>query len=114
MRWFKHMTDAWDDERIATLVDTHGLEIYGLWWRILEIIAKQMDGSGEKCGASYSAKTWGRFCGISGNKFQKYIQVLEKNKIINLITKQNEIGIKVPNLLKYRDEYSKKKAKKVD
>lgn len=35
MRWFKHMTDADDNEKLSRLQDEFGLEGYGFWWRAL-------------------------------------------------------------------------------
>lgn len=102
------MTDTWDDEKIASVVGDHGLEIYGFWWRLLEIIGKQMDGTGRRCSATYSAKTWGKFAGISAKKFQKFAGILEEKKIISTKNGQNEITVEIPNLLKYRDEWSRR------
>lgn len=105
MRWMKHMTNSWYDEKIATMVADHGLEMYGFWWRILEIIAKQMDKS-PKTNCKYSAKVWSKFCGISPKKFKKFSKILEEKKLIILKNHENEIDIDVPNLMKFRDEFT--------
>ena len=41
MRWFKHMTDASDDEFVAAVESRFGLEGYARWWKLLEAVAKQ-------------------------------------------------------------------------
>lgn len=112
MRWFKHLTDSWHDEKLSLVVADHGLEIYGFWWRILEIIGKQMDASG-KTNCQYPDKVWGKFCGVSPKKFQKLARVLNENNLIILKNGQNHTDICVPNLLKFRDEYTRKESGKV-
>jgi len=105
MRWLKHLSATWDDEKIADMVADGGLEIYGFWWRILEIIAKQMTGSsGATC--CYPVKVWARFAGISPKTFRKFSKILEEKKLINLKNSENNFTITVDNLLKYRDEYT--------
>jgi hypothetical protein len=112
MRWFKHLTDSWHDEKLASLVSDHGLEIYGFWWRILEIIGKQMDGS-ERSYCQYSAKTWGKFAGVSAKKFQKLAGILSEKDLISYKNGGGEIKIGIPKMLKYRDEWTRRKANEV-
>ena len=112
MRWIKHLTSSWDDESISSIVAEYGLEIYGFWWRILEIIAKQMD-QGQRANCQYSAKVWGKYAGISAKKFQKLADILKEKNLIIMENCNGKITINVPNLLKYRDEFSKKKQRQV-
>lgn len=108
MRWFKHLTSSWDDEKVAAIRAEYGLEIYGFWWRILEIIAKQMD-KGPKVKCSYSEKVWASFCGISVKKFKKFSKTLEENDLIISKNCGRGIEIEIPNLVKFRDEYTSRK-----
>jgi len=39
MKWFKHFTDASDDDFLQTIEDIFGLEGYARWWKLLEVIA---------------------------------------------------------------------------
>lgn len=110
MRWLKHMTSTWDDEKIAAVVDELGLEGYGFWWRILEIIATQLDEySNTSC--EYSAKKWGSFFNFSAKKFEKFAKIFQNSGILQAEFFENSIRISIPNLLKYRDEWTKKKSK---
>ena len=111
MRWFKHLVNSWEDEKLADITIDHGLEIYGFWWRVLEIIAKQMDSS-QKTNCKYPAKVWGRFCGVSAIKFRKLAGVLAKAELIILKNSENDLDINIPNLVKIRDEYTEKKDRK--
>jgi len=108
MRWFKHLTSSWDDEKLAAVVAEHGLEIYGFWWRLLEIIGKQMTKERESC-CTYSPKVWAKFCGIYPKKFKKFCILLEKENLIILKNSDSSITISIPNMLKYRDEFTSRK-----
>ncbi len=110
MRWLKHMTSTWDDEKIAAVVDELGLEGYGFWWRILEIIATQLD-ENSITSCEYSSKKWGSFFNFSAKKFEKFVKVFQNSGILQAEFFKNSIRISMPNLLKYRDEWTKKKAK---
>lgn len=102
------MTDSWDDEKLAEIRAEYGLEIYGFWWRILEIIAKQMDKT-DKTECQYSTKVWASFVGISAKKMKSYAKTLSEKKLINLKNNENNITISIPNLLKFRDEFTSRK-----
>ena len=110
MRWFKHMTDTADDEKIAQLIDIGGYEYYGLWWRMLEIIAKQMDGTG-RTHAEYSLKFWASLAKVSPRKWSNFVQTTSKLSLNFLETSGKLLKISVPNLRRYRDEYTKKLSK---
>ncbi|MDT8419362.1 MAG: hypothetical protein RQ754_02935 [Desulfuromonadales bacterium] len=107
MRWFKHIATTHQAEDGAAIIDTMGAEGYGVWWIILEVIASQMD-STDKCSANYSAKKWGSFCGFSAKRFQKFAEKLAEFSSISVKETGEFLEIECPNLLKYRDEYSKK------
>jgi hypothetical protein len=110
MRWFKHLTAAHNDEALAEVLDEFGAEGYGMWWLILEKIAAQMDKT-DRCFARYSLKNWSKTCQVSAKKFQKFVSFL--SKLEKLSAKKceknsNFLIIECPNLLKFRDEYTKK------
>lgn len=107
MRWFKHIATTHQAEEGAAIIDTMGAEGYGVWWIVLEVIASQMDTT-DKCSANYSAKKWGSFCGFSAKKFQKVAEKLAEFSSISVKETGEFLEIECSNLLKYRDEYSKK------
>ena len=117
MRWFKHLTVSWEDEKMATLVSEFGLEGYGFWWRLLEIIAEQMDET-NKCSVSYSLPQWSRMLYCHHNKVSNMLSNLEVTGLVKLnktlANGNNKIEVTIPNLLKFRDEYSKKIRQKLD
>ena len=109
MRWFKHLSASNADEKLGCLIDEHGLEGYGLWWILLEQIATQMGGEGDKCLVTYPLRKWTRSCQVSTRKFQKFTKTLAELGLISVKKDQNLWTIECRNLLKYRDEYTRKK-----
>lgn len=117
MRWFKHMVASSRDEKLAMLRAEFGMEGYGLYWLILELLAEKVNEKNDTS-LTYSAKIWKSFTGISVKKFQKFLSFCSEFEIFSVkfeknISKngQNGITISCPNLLKYRDEWSKRKAR---
>ena len=119
MRWLKHISTARNDEKLIEIREKYGLEGYGFWWMLCEIVAEQMNGTG-KCEVSLPLKSWLRILGIYHHK--KFRDIVVHLNEINLISAQcrdnvssisdisltDVLIISIPNLLKYRDEYSQK------
>ena len=107
MKWFKHTTDASDDEFLAEVEDIFGLDGYARWWKLLEAVARQMDKS-DRCAASYSWQKWQTILRGKRNKLETFLFHCQNKRKIKLKQNGNILEIEIPNLVKYRDEYSKK------
>lgn len=110
MRWFKHMSESWDDTRLSSVVDAYGLVGYGFWWRLLEVIAGRMDGN-EPPEHTLSLKGWSSLFRIYPKTFRKILGIFEISGLVLVAESKSMITVKVPNMLKYRDEWAKKKAR---
>ena len=110
MRWFKHMTKSWNDEKIAMAVELGGLEAYGLYFRLLEIVAGNMEGDSPPV-CEYSVKRFARDCNLLAIKFERLLKVLEKCKLVFVTRFEGLLKVEIPNIVKYRDEYSERQAK---
>lgn len=110
MRWFKHISNSQNDETISELMDEFGAEGYGVWWIILERIAQLIDET-DRCFARFSLKVWATSARVSVKKFQNIIEFLEKKQVFNLKLENKILTIECPKLLKYRDEWTERKAK---
>lgn len=108
MKWFKHMTCSGDDEKLSAVIDELGMEGYGFYWRLLEIVAEKLDAKGETF-CQFSAKKWGNFFQYSPKKFLKFAQNLAEKRLIFIEISEKFIKIDIPNLLKYQDNYQKNK-----
>ena len=128
MRWLKHLTVARDDERIAALIDRMGWRGYGLWWAILEIIAGRMEKGSTKCSLHYPVSKWAALLQLHPPNVYRTLAGIGADGLLTLrctpadglltprctpadglLTPRctpADIEITVPNLLKYRDEYS--------
>jgi hypothetical protein len=122
MKWFKHFCSATDDELLADLMGEFGLEGYGFYFRVLEIIGSQLD---EKCKTflTFSVRNWAKKIGISEKKFKKISEFLKsqpekfstiesRNALCIITGDDNLLTIDVPNLLKIKDETLRKEVKK--
>ena len=117
MKWFKHLSTARNDEKIARLEDVAGLEGYGFYFKILEIIAEQMDEK-NNFSVEYSVNIWAKKCNILPAKFKKLSKNCEE---IGLFLVENSVKtdkklsknsseiykISCPKLLKNRDNHTK-------
>lgn len=110
MRWFKHMTASVDDEKLSALMDEYGLEGYGFWWRIVEIVGALIDESSQTS-AQYSPKKWGSLLRLSPRKFQNMAEFCANLGLFSLEISEKYICINMPNILKFRDEWTRKQAK---
>jgi len=110
MRWFKHMTKSWNDEKIAMVVELGGLEAYGLYFRLLEIVAGNMEGDCPPV-CEYSVKRFARDCNLLSNRFERLLKVLEKCKLVSVTRFEQLLKVEIPNIVKYRDEYTERQVK---
>ena len=72
MKWFRHDTDSSRDEGLALLKASCGLEGYGFYWAVLEVIAEKAPLPGE-ASASFPLKVW---CGLLCTSPQAFKRLL--------------------------------------
>lgn len=72
MKWFRHDTDSSRDEGLALLQASCGLEGYGFYWAVLEVIAEKASAPGE-ASASFPLKVW---CGLLCTSPQAFRRLL--------------------------------------
>lgn len=111
MRWFKHMTCSNRDEALMILRDEMGLEGYGAYWLVLEFIGEKLSEKNEAF-LKFSFKNWKNFVGFPKKKFEKFLEICEKNELFFVKLEDDFLTIGCPKLLNYRDEHTKKLAKK--
>jgi uncharacterized phage protein (TIGR02220 family) len=126
MRWFKHLTDSHDDEKLVSLRTKHGLEGYGFWWLLIEIVAKQTGKTDDKFSVAYPVSHWLRLTGVYHHKkFRELTEMLQRLCLIDAqsidnvgtiseLSLKDVLTISIPNLLKYRDEYARKSVQTPD
>ena len=105
------MSATWDDERIARLVGNGGVEgmaRYGLYWRINEILAAKMDGENPSCSICYPISVWSRLLVTRGSLVFSTLSTLAVTGLVTVERHDSDIRVTNRNLLKYRDEYTRK------
>lgn len=107
MKWFKHFTDASDDEFIAGLENKFGLAGYARLWKLLEAVGAQFKKDGRPV-AAYPWPVWQAKLKGKRKKLETFLVHLENKHRINQKLTGNILEIKIPKLLQIRDEYSKK------
>lgn len=85
----------------------YGPEGYGVWWLMVEVVAKQMNKS-LRCEAEYPVAVWSKKFYISKRKTLEILRVFSEKNLIFLKESEKKISVEIPNLLKFRDEYSQR------
>ena len=106
MKWLKHETDAMDSEKMKMVIHEFGFEGYGWFWRVMEIIAKQMDETG-RCHYDQPVSEWCGNLKVKQRKLRKFLELTTLQSITKLVYSEDKLRIEIPNLLKKRDNYSK-------
>lgn len=106
MKWFKHQANARNDERLSRLEDKAGLEGYGFYFKMLEIVAEVIDAT-DRHEVTYSLSRWGRQANISTKKFVFLVQCCHDVGLMIAQRVDDDMIVKIPNLLKYRDNHTK-------
>lgn len=105
------MSASWDDERLARVVGgggMDGLAMYGLYWRLLEIVASQIEGKTPSCSVQYSVTRWSLLLSLRGSLVFSAMSRLAVTGVVIVTRTDSDVRVTIPNLLKYRDEYSRK------
>jgi len=128
MKWFKHMTGLRNDEAVAGFVDSTGLEGFGFFCMVMEMIAENMAKDDQECKLSLSLKRWSSALGIHRNKVLTYMGRLGSTGggkgggtgggtggSTPLAYVKHEpsmhgciISVQMPKLAEWRDEYARK------
>ncbi|SJM89997.1 hypothetical protein [Crenothrix polyspora] len=106
MKWFKHLSTARNDERLARLEDKAGLEGYGFYFKTLEIVAENMDAS-DCTEVTYSLSRWGRQTNITSKKWLYLSSCCSDVGLMIVCRDADDITVKIPKLLKHKDNHTK-------
>lgn len=121
MKWFRHYSDAGEDEVLSALKDQFGMEGYGVWWTILETVTRQIHNN-PKDFVEYSVKKWREITGVFTPKLNKILEFLCENseespKLLYEFCEKKGIKylkVRIPKILEIADEYTKKRTTKTE
>ncbi len=106
MRWFKHMTATRQDEKIALMIAKYGPVSYAYWWMVFEAVALQVEKGGTKNHVTYHVTTWSQVLSVRGSHVRQCLEMLAVSRVVTVVWDQDMATVTIPNLLKYRDEYT--------
>jgi hypothetical protein len=109
MKYFKHDLTAIDDDKMFELIDTHGMQGYGIWWALLEKLYSAED-NGFQIEAT---ETWFKRISKQFNltDWRTLIRILDTIAGLGLINAQlwDEHIIHAPGIAKRADQYIRAK-----
>ena len=108
MKWFKHMTNLRNEEPVARYFDATGLQGYGFYCMVMEMVGESMGPRDQRCELSLPIRRWSKSLGISQRKVLYYATELGNTGLAIVGQNGNEIRIKMDKLAQLRDEYSRK------
>lgn len=114
MLWFKHMSDASNNDFLTRLEDEFGLEGYARWFKLLEAVAH---GCEPKKGVWKVAHPWSKWQQILKGKRKKLETFLEHSEIVSRTNQKltgNILEIEIPKLRELKDEYTRKSGQRPD
>lgn len=113
MKWFKHKTDASSGDTLIKIEREFGLEGYARWFKILERVGREMDKTG-KCSADLHMNDWGSLLRCKPNKLETFLTYVAYVSDLSWKRSGDVLEIKVPSLLKIKDEYARKSGQAPD
>ena len=98
MKWFRHMTASHTDEKLCAVLDEVGLEGYGFWWILVEVVAGQVGPKENRCCVTYSLPQWSRLLYCHHHKVSKYLGSLQGNGLVTVENVEGKVRVTIPNL----------------
>ena len=121
MRWFKHLTDAGVDPKLVKIKAKFGMWGIGSYWTILEKIGREVNKE-DRTWVEYRELDWAHLLGTSRGKLRQFLEKCAETSpehsetqpllSVDYFVAEGDQFIRVgcPKLLKYRDEYTRKKS----
>jgi DNA-binding transcriptional regulator YhcF (GntR family) len=108
MKWFKHDTDARHDPKVRALKRKFGIEGYGIYFQLVEIIGENIEKDNYKewgyVQNIYTVESLAEECGVSPDKLRSVLAYCDE---IGLFEQKNG-KLYCKNVKKRLDEYSQK------
>ena len=116
MRWIKHPCNFSRSAAMSEVRERFGAAGYGAVWLILERIAEDFAVTPQKTEPDLciSEKEWRFSCGLSAQKLQNLLEVLQNHGVISTEKHENRIRMKSSILAQLLDEWTKRTRKKTD
>jgi hypothetical protein len=104
MRFVKHMTNSRRDPEIASLIAECGIEGYGFYWLLVEVVAEAMKGT-DQPEATYPLTQWAHLLHSHHHRVSKYLGKLGVTPLVRVEYVEGKVRVIIPNILKIRDDH---------
>ena len=111
MKWFKHLSMAGEDDFMVHLLDVFGMAGVGMWWSLVERVARGVKDPGDVPVVKTSVNSLARKWRVKPRTLMQFVRICEEWRKLSVFLpdgKANMIEISFPKILKYTDEWSRK------
>jgi hypothetical protein len=112
VKWFRHFASAWSSLKLNRLIDELGVEGYGRYWLLLELLAEHFDGENTLFVLHYRQVS-PRILLKTEKKIDHFFKKLSSFSLIEYNTERNIYKIECPIILELQDKDSKYNRKRV-
>jgi hypothetical protein len=112
MKWFKHMTAASRDEKMQLLIAEWGLEGYGAYWILLELLAGVIENQ-EKDSHQFSIDFVKNLLKFSPKKLKNFMEFLQNQNLFTSEFSQKMITLKNAKMRSIMDESTNRRKNKI-
>lgn len=116
MKWFQHESGLDLDPGLNRVKDVLGLEGYGAFWVINEIICRTIE-DGTQAACTFSLETWRGFLRFSKKKCKKFLDFFQKANVFSIHFDKNDpemVSISAPKLLYLLDNATQAKKREAN
>ena len=106
MKWFKHHTDASRSEKLMVLIDKFGVEGYGRYWLLVELLAEKFDGKDANFRIHNNTIKRGLFI-YHGKMVQRLLECIDDVGLMSLSCSDDIWSIYCPKLLEIKDNHTR-------
>jgi hypothetical protein len=108
MKWFKHHSSLRNSEVVAKILDKGGIEAYGAFCMVCELVAENMTASDIACTLTLPSGRWVKELGMHRNRVARLLSILGASGMVETSKVEGGFKVAIPILAEWRDEYSKK------
>jgi hypothetical protein len=112
VKWFKHMTAASRDEKLQLLIAEWGLEGYGAYWILLELLAGVIENQ-EKDSHQFSIDFVKNLLKFSPKKLKNFMEFLQNQNLFSSEFSQKMITLKNARMRSIMDESTNRRKNKI-
>lgn len=104
MKWFKHMTDAGDDEKLLLLFDEHGHKGLSVWWLVMERVCRKVEKNNPSPKVTMSIQNWRKVTRVGPKMVRKLFQFMSDIELMSVSFENNMATVEIYKILETIDK----------